>query len=120
MLKLRDIAKKSLMGEPEKIATAFTGFDNSYRFDKQIVLVNFTATNLYHLLEPTVKRELEKHKGLRILVQYHVIFSKLLVTEESTNTETIDPYINAKSRRVLLGTDLLSLANEIHQEIWKK
>ncbi len=117
MLKLRDIAKKSIMEEPVKIATAFAGFDNSYQFDKQVVLINFTATNLYHLLQTTVKRELEKHKGIRILVQYHVIFSKLLVTEESTNTETIDPYINAKSRRVLLGTNLLSLSNEIHQEI---
>ncbi len=115
MLQLRDIAKKSLMGVPEKIATAFTGFDNSYRFDNQIVLINFTATNLFHLLQTTVKRELEKHKGLRILVQYQIIFSKLLVTEESTNTETIDPYINAKSRRVLLGSDLLPLSNEMHQ-----
>ncbi len=120
MLQLRDIAKKSLMGEPVKIATAFAGFDNSYQFDNQHVLVNFNATNLFHLLQTTVKRELEKHKGLRILVQYHIIFSKLLVTEESTDKEIADPYINAKSRRVLLGSDLLSLSNEIHQEIWKK
>ncbi len=58
MLQLRDIAKKSLMGEPEKIATAFAGFDNSYQFDNQNVLVNFNATNLFHLLQTNVKCEL--------------------------------------------------------------
>ncbi len=120
MLQLRDIAKRSLMGEPDKIATALAGFDNSYRFDKQIVLENFPATNLYHLLQTIVKHELEKHKSIRLFVQYHVIFSKLVIMEELTNKEIAEPYINAKSRRVLLGTDLLSLSDEIHQEIWKK
>ena len=55
MLKLRDIAKKSII-KSEKIASAFSGYDNSYKLDDQTILANFTSTNLYHFLQSVIAR----------------------------------------------------------------
>jgi len=121
MLKLRDIAKKSII-KSEKIASAFSGYDNSYKLDDQTILANFTSTNLYHLLQPVIARELAVHKSIKLIVQYHTILSKLHAVEETKtfDSEISEPYLTAKSRKILTGTNIAMVADEIHQEINKK
>ncbi len=121
MLKLRDIAKKSII-KSEKIASAFSGYDNSYKLDDQTILANFTSTNLYHLLQPVIARELAVHKSIKLIVQYHMILSKLHSVEETKTfeSEISEPFLTAKSRKILTGTNIAMVADEIHQEINKK